>query len=618
MRITRKLLIPMLIFISLIIAGLITYNTVVSVRQSNEAEQGRLENMSEVFLARLKAKEDLAVALASDVANNPEVQAAFAVKDRERLIELTLPAYKVLDAQFDIPQFQFHLPPATSFLRLHNLEQYSDDLSSFRFTVLAANAEKRVVSGPEIGRGGLGIRGVVPVTYQGRHIGTVEFGTNVDLTLIEELKSEFGYDMQILLSRGPAEVATFQGATGESQGPIDELLLQASTLSTPIFASATNYMQALAGNASIEDVSADKLEYAVFSTPLYDYSGNIIGVVNIISDHTSIAQQQNAQVILSVGILLVALLVIGLGFAFFAGRALRPIGELTSVASSIAAGDFSKRTNVKSDDELGTLAQAFDTMTMQLQELFGTLEQRVADRTKALATSAEVSRRLAAILDPRQLASEVVNEVRSAFDYYYAQIYLLDEAGENLVIAGGTGEAGATMLARSHSVSKGHGLVGRAADANASVLVSDVSQEEGWLPNELLPETKAEAAVPISVGNQVLGVLDVQHDRVNGLTEEDVILLESLAGQVAISLRNARSYEQSRAQAEMSSLVNVIGQKIQRATSVEDTLQTAIRELGTAIGASRVRARIGDARPAVEPISILHGGNGASDEDEHE
>ena len=112
MRITRKLLIPTLIFISLIIAGLITYNTLVSVRQSDEAEQGRLENMSEVFHARLKAKEDLAVALASDVANNPEVQAAFAAGDRERLIELTLPAYKVLDAQFDIPQFQFHLPPS--------------------------------------------------------------------------------------------------------------------------------------------------------------------------------------------------------------------------------------------------------------------------------------------------------------------------------------------------------------------------------------------------------------------------------------------------------------------------------------------------------------------------
>jgi GAF domain-containing protein len=220
----------------------------------------------------------------------------------------------------------------------------------------------------------------------------------------------------------------------------------------------------------------------------------------------------------------------------------------------------------------------------------------VADRTRALSTSAEVSRRLAAILDPRQLANEVVNEVRNAFDYYYAQIYLLDGAGENLVIAGGTGEAGAAMLDRGHSLPRGRGLVGRAADTNTSVLVPDVSQEDGWLPNELLPETKAEAAVPISVGNLVLGVLDVQHNRVNGLTPEDVILLESLAGQVAISLQNARSYEQSRAQAELESLVNVIGQKIQRTTSVEETLQTAVREIGLALGAARVSANLGTSR----------------------
>jgi putative methionine-R-sulfoxide reductase with GAF domain len=216
------------------------------------------------------------------------------------------------------------------------------------------------------------------------------------------------------------------------------------------------------------------------------------------------------------------------------------------------------------------------------------------------------------------LVGEVVNEVRNAFDYYYAQIYLLDEAGENLVIAGGTGEAGASMLASKHSLPKGRGLVGRAAGTNNSVLVPDVSLEEGWLPNELLPETKTEAAIPISVGSQVLGVLDVQHNLVNGLTRDDVTLLESLAGQVAISLRNARSYEQSRKQAELESLVNVIGQRIQRTTSIEDTLQTAIRELGTAIGASRVRARIGGTSPVIEPASISYSGNGTSDEDEPE
>jgi len=248
--------------------------------------------------------------------------------------------------------------------------------------------------------------------------------------------------------------------------------------------------------------------------------------------------------------------------------------------------------------------QEVEELNRELTENQIDLEQRVADRTKALATSAEVSRRLATVLDPRQLASAVVNEVRDSFEYYYAQIYLLDEAGENLVIEGGTGEAGASMVASGHSLPKGRGLVGRAADTNASVLVPDVSQEEGWLPNELLPETKAETAIPISVGNQVLGVLDVQHNIVGGLTADDVTLLESLAGQVAITLQNARSYEQSRSQAKLESLVNVIGQKIQRATTMEDTLQTAIRELGTAIGASRVRASIQPATSTVPTAPV--------------
>ena len=253
-------------------------------------------------------------------------------------------------------------------------------------------------------------------------------------------------------------------------------------------------------------------------------------------------------------------------------------------------------------------AQELHKSNEELLDLRADLESRVADRTKALATAAEVGRRLSAVTNSRQLAVEVVEQVQRAFDYYYAQIYLMDEAGENLVLTGGTGEAGAAMLARGHSLQKGRGLVGRAAETNASVLIPDVSQEAGWLPNELLPETKAEASVPISVGNRVLGVLDVQHNVVNGLTDADVTLLESLASQAAISLQNARTYEQSRKQAELESVVNVIGQKIQRTTTIEDTLQTAIRELGTAVGAVRVKASLHPASSAVpveSPVIVL-------------
>jgi GAF domain-containing protein len=127
-------------------------------------------------------------------------------------------------------------------------------------------------------------------------------------------------------------------------------------------------------------------------------------------------------------------------------------------------------------------------------------------------------------------------------------------------------------------------LVARCARTGEGVVVNDVTAAPDFLPNPLLPDTRAEMAVPMAVAGKVIGVLDVQSETVGRFTQVDVSIKTTLASQIAIALQNARNFAQSKQQAERETAVNTITQRIQSATNVEAALQIAARELGHVLG----------------------------------
>lgn len=218
-------------------------------------------------------------------------------------------------------------------------------------------------------------------------------------------------------------------------------------------------------------------------------------------------------------------------------------------------------------------------------------------RAKQLAAVAEVSTVSTALLDPTQVLQSVVDLTKERFDLYHAHIYLLNEAGDTLKLTAGAGDIGRQMVAEGWKIPLNHedSIVARAVRTRQSVISNDIvhDKESEFLSNRLLPDTRSEMAVPLMVGDYILGVFDVQSDRINAFTEEDANIQTTLASQVATSLQNARSFAQAQKQAERESRLNVISQKIQSATTVEAVLQIAARELGHTLGAPLTIAQLG-------------------------
>jgi len=236
--------------------------------------------------------------------------------------------------------------------------------------------------------------------------------------------------------------------------------------------------------------------------------------------------------------------------------------ELISLAITLGATALLLRSAVQSInnalERARTNEHALAESNFELQAIRASLERRVADRTRdlerravQLRAAAMVARDAASAHEMDELLDRAVNLIRDRFGLYHAGIFLVDDQGEYAVLQAATGEAGRQMLAHGHRLKVGEvSVIGYVTGQGEPRIALDVGSEADRNPknpkdvvhfqNPFLPETRSEMALPLRVGERVIGALDVQSREVAAFDDDDIAALEAMADQLAVAIENAR------------------------------------------------------------------------------
>jgi len=266
------------------------------------------------------------------------------------------------------------------------------------------------------------------------------------------------------------------------------------------------------------------------------------------------------QISLGVMLLLIAALLTGVLAAILAHLVTAPVRYLLEVAQRVRGGDYDALSRLGQSDELGAISQAYDQVTEKMREVVYELEQRIAERSRLqqmaerslyqadqLRAVAEIARVAASVQSLERLLPEVAVRISEAFGFYHVGIFLLDETGKFAVLRAASSEGGKRMLARGHRLEVGQvGIVGYVTATGRPRIALDVGDDAVYFQNPDLPHTRSELALPLKIGDRIVGALDVQSTKPEAFQREDVQILSAVADQIALAIENIRLYESTR------------------------------------------------------------------------
>jgi methyl-accepting chemotaxis protein len=398
--------------IVLVVAGMLI-NGLSNMRDVIEtAERTELQQHVDTILSEVASETRLAEAMSALLSAMPEVGKRFAAGDRDWLREQLVPAYQVLADRFGARQFQFHTPPAISYLRLHRPEKYGDDLSSFRHSVVDTNTARTPTRGLETGVAGLGARGIVPVFHAGRHIGSVEFGMSFGQTFFDSFKAKHNMEAGLHILRGD-QFETFAATYG------DKPLLKEGQLKSVMEGEKLYTTHRLNGVAT-----------AILAVRVNDYSGTPLGVLEVAMDRSRYLDllrrsSDNAWLIGGLSLLL------GLAGALITAHLLnRRIATVVEGVNQVALGRLGSPIVDTGRDEIGVLANAAEKMRQQLHALVASME---ANSERVMAAAQEINESVDSQAATSSQMSSSVSEITSTMEELSASSSQIAENSESVV-----------------------------------------------------------------------------------------------------------------------------------------------------------------------------------------
>src|SRR6185436_20116038 len=224
---------------------------------------------------------------------------------------------------------------------------------------------------------------------------------------------------------------------------------------------------------------------------------------------------------------------------------------------------------------------------------------RILEESRQMAlqfeTASEIARDISSSLDLDELLKKATELIRSRFDFYHAAVFLKDTPGEFFVIREATGDPGAQMKRAGHKLAVGSkSVVGYVSSNGEALVVNDTTRDATYLANPLLPDTHSEAAIPLKVGERIVGVLDVQSEQTYAFAEGNLRTLQILADQLAIAVVNSELFAETQEHLAQHRLLHHITKTAASGTTLDEALQSAVNGLQVTLGGDRVSILLAD------------------------